>query len=53
MKKAGNEMFEDFHAAKLYLDDLLELVHVLEENCEEVQIRAEGYDEIKPSELRN
>ena len=51
MKKAGNKRFEDFPAAKLYLDDLLELVSVLEENCDKVQIIAADYDEIKPSEI--
>jgi len=51
MKKSGNKRFEDFPAAKLYLDDLMELVSVLENNCGEVQIRTEDYDEVKPSEL--
>lgn len=51
MKKAGNKRFEDFPAVKLYLDDLLDLVRILEESCEEVQIRTEDYDEIKPSEI--
>jgi hypothetical protein len=51
MKKAGNKGFADFPTAKLYLDDLLDIVHVLEESCGKVQIRTDGYDEIESSEI--
>lgn len=52
MKKVGNKRFEDFPAAKLYLDDILEIVHVLEDSCDDVQISTGGFDDIKPSEIK-
>ncbi|EIC23012.1 hypothetical protein [Thiorhodovibrio frisius] len=51
MKKTGSKSFEDFPSTTLYLNDLKDLINVLAENCEEVKIRTEGYDDISPDEI--
>lgn len=51
MKRAGNKRFDDFPAAKLYLDDLKAILDILEEHCGRVEIRTGDFDEISPAEV--
>ena len=51
MKKAENTRFEDFPAAKLYIEDLKEILDVIGNNCEEVKLRTGEYKEVLPSEI--
>jgi hypothetical protein len=51
MRKVGNKNFEDFPAAKLYLDDLKCILAMLQENCEKVEVRTGEFDEISPPEI--
>jgi len=51
MEKTGNKFIEDFPPATLYLDDLEEIIRLFEQNCEEVMLKTNDYENVKPSEL--
>jgi len=51
MKTTDSKSFEDFPSTTLYLNDLKEILIVLTENCEEVKIRTEKYNDITPDEI--
>lgn len=51
MKKTGTTRFEDFPAAKLYIEDIKEIVNIIESSCEKVTIRTGDFDEVLPSEI--
>lgn len=51
MKKTENTRFEDFPAAKLYIEDLKEILDIIGNNCENVEFRTGEYEEVLPSEL--
>lgn len=51
MKKTEITRFEDFPAAKLYIEDLKEILDIIGNNCEKVEFRTGEYEEVLPSEL--
>jgi hypothetical protein len=51
MEKTGNKFIEDFPPATLYLNDLEEIIRLFEENCEEVTLKTNEFENVKPSEL--
>lgn len=53
MDKTGNKHIKDFPPAKLYLNDLEEILALFNDNCEGVTFKTGEYDNIKPSELHD
>jgi len=53
MDKTGNKHIKDFPPARLYLNDLEEILTLFNDNCEDVTFKTGEYDNIKPSELHD
>lgn len=51
MERTGNKHIEDFPPAKLYLNDLQEILEVFGQTCEEVTLKTSEYENVKPSEI--